>query len=62
MRGAVAMAHAGDATKADSQFYITLAPAPALNGKFTVFGRVLSGMDVAERIAVGDVLKKMSVK
>ena len=40
--GAVAMAHAGDPAKADSQFYVTLAPAARLNGQYTVFGKVIS--------------------
>src|SRR5918999_4089098 len=48
--GAVAMAHAGDAAKADSQMYITLAPVPRLNADYTVFGKVISGMDVVQKI------------
>jgi peptidyl-prolyl cis-trans isomerase B (cyclophilin B) len=62
VKGAVAMAHAGDATQADSQFYITLAPAARLDGKFTVFGQVISGGDVAAKIVEADVLKKMYVR
>ena len=60
--GAVAMAHAGDAAKADSQMYITLAPVPRLNADYTVFGKVISGMDVVQKIEVGDVIKRASVK
>jgi peptidyl-prolyl cis-trans isomerase B (cyclophilin B) len=60
--GAVAMAHAGDAAKADSQFYITLSPQPGLDGKYTVFGRVITGMDVAAKIVEADMLKKMYVR
>jgi peptidyl-prolyl cis-trans isomerase B (cyclophilin B) len=60
--GAVAMAHAGDAAKADSQMYITLAPVPRLNPDYAVFGKVISGMDVVQKIEVGDVIKKASVK
>ena len=62
MRGAVAMAHTGNPALADSQFYIVLQPRPGLDGKYTVFGRVISGMDVADTIKRGDVLKKVSVK
>lgn len=62
IRGAVAMAHAGDAATADSQFYITLAAQPRLNGSYTVFGQVLTGMEVAAKITENDVLKKMYVK
>jgi cyclophilin family peptidyl-prolyl cis-trans isomerase len=61
-KGAVAMAHAGDAAQADSQFYVTLAAVPRLDGKYAVFGHVLSGADVPAKIEVGDVIKKMYVK
>ena len=62
VRGAVAMAHTGDAREASSQFYITLANRPDLDGKYTVFGRVISGMAVADRLEKGDMLKRASVK
>jgi cyclophilin family peptidyl-prolyl cis-trans isomerase len=62
VRGAVAMAHAGDASKADSQFYVTLAPVPRLDGSYTVFGKVIAGMDVVSKIAVGDRLIRATVK
>jgi cyclophilin family peptidyl-prolyl cis-trans isomerase len=61
-KGAVAMAHSGDATRADSQFYITLAPAARLDGKFTVFGHLTAGEAVAAKIVEADVIKKMYVK
>ena len=61
-KGAVAMAHAGDAAQADSQFYVTLAPKPALDGKYAVFGHVISGADVPDTIVVGDVIKRIYVK
>ena len=60
--GAVAMAHAGDAAKADSQMYITLAPVPRLDKDYTVFGKVISGMEVVQKIEVGDIIKKASVR
>jgi cyclophilin family peptidyl-prolyl cis-trans isomerase len=64
VRGAVAMAYAtgADPRSADSQFYITLRNAPELDAKYTVFGRVISGMGIADRIQRGDVLKKATVK
>ena len=62
VRAAVAMAHSGNAAQADSQFYILLRAAPELDGKFVVFGRVISGMDAVERLKRGDILKKASVK
>jgi peptidyl-prolyl cis-trans isomerase B (cyclophilin B) len=61
-KGAVAMAHAGDASLADSQFYITLSPQPRLDGDYVVFGQVTAGADIPGRIAEGDLIKKMSVK
>jgi len=60
--GAVAMAHAGDAKQADSQMYITLAPTHRLDGSYTVWGQVISGMDVVQKIAVGDVIRKATVR
>jgi peptidyl-prolyl cis-trans isomerase B (cyclophilin B) len=60
--GAVAMAHKGVASEADSQIYITLRPTPELDGKYTVFGQVISGMDVVQKIQVGDIIKRASVK
>jgi peptidyl-prolyl cis-trans isomerase B (cyclophilin B) len=60
--GAVAMAHAGDGREADSQMYITLAPQPRLDRDFTVFGQVTSGMDVAQKLAMNDVIRRITVK
>ncbi len=61
------MAYAGDANAknaatADSQFYVTLAPRPELNGKYTVFGQVVTGLDVLEKIQIGDVVRRVTVK
>lgn len=61
--GSVAMAHAGDPAKADSQMYILLRnAATALDGKYAVFGQVVTGMDVVQQIAVGDVIRRVTVK
>ena len=61
--GAVSMAYSGtDRTTADSQFFITRRPAPELDGKYTVFGRVISGMDVVAKIQRGDILKRAYLK
>lgn len=62
VKGAVAMAHAGDAAKADSQMYVTLAPQPPLDGGYTVFGQITSGMEIVEKTEQGDVIKKMTIK
>lgn len=62
VRGAVGMAHAGDPTQADSQFYILRKDSPGLNGKYVIFGHVISGMDIVDKIQVGDVIKRVTVK
>ncbi|MGE0444328.1 MAG: peptidylprolyl isomerase [Vicinamibacterales bacterium] len=60
--GAVALAHPGDPKQGDSQMYITLAAAPRLNGNFTVFGKVISGMDVVRKLEVTDVIRRATVR
>lgn len=62
VKGAVGLAYAGDATKADSQIYIGKRDLPSLNGKYAVIGKVISGMDVVEKITVEDVIKRVNVK
>jgi peptidylprolyl isomerase len=54
MRGVVAAARAEDENSANSQFFIMFSPNVALWGKYTVFGRVISGMDAVDKIAVGE--------
>lgn len=54
LRGSVAAARADEPNSANSQFYIMFAPRAQLNGKYTVFGRVISGMDAVDRIAQGE--------
>jgi peptidyl-prolyl cis-trans isomerase B (cyclophilin B) len=44
-----------------SPFYLMHRPARELDGKHTVFGRVLTGMDVVEKLAAGDVLQEAVV-
>ncbi len=61
-RGVLAMARSRDPDSAGSQFYITLAPTPQLDGQYTVFGRVTSGMNVVDSIRVGDKIKTIKVQ
>ncbi|MCB0416500.1 MAG: peptidylprolyl isomerase [Bdellovibrionales bacterium] len=61
VEGTVAMARAGhDPNSADSQFYICLGTFPHLDGSYTVFGHVVSGMEAVRAIRPGD--KMVSVK
>lgn len=53
-RGVVGMARTNDPNSANSQFFIMFGPAPSLNGQYTVFGRVVAGMDVVDSIEKGD--------
>ncbi len=53
-RGTLGMARGGDPDSAGSQFYITLKPARGLDGQYTVFGRVVQGMELADALKVGD--------
>lgn len=45
-----------------SQFYITLAPQPSLDGGYTVFGQTVEGLDVVKKIERGDVIQDITVE
>jgi len=60
VRGTLAMANAGPNTNG-SQFFITHVATPHLNGKHTVFGKVVSGHDVVDAIEQGDTIESVKI-
>ena len=58
--GVISMANAGPNTNG-SQFFITHSPQPHLNGRHTVFGKVVEGQDVVDAIRQGDKIGKVEV-
>lgn len=65
--GALAMARLPDQANPDrqssgSQFYITLAPTPSLDGAYSVFGQVEEGMEVVRAIAIGDLIEHITIE
>lgn len=60
LRGTVGMALDWEDT-GGSQFFITHSPQPHLDGRFTVFGHVVAGMDVVDRLAPGDVIRRVRI-
>ena len=60
--GAVGAAWARDPRAFDGQIYVVTSAQPQLNARYTVFGQVISGMDVVEKLKVLDVIKRATVK
>ena len=54
VRGVVSMARSSDPDSADSQFFIMFADAPSLDGKYTIWGKVISGMEYIDQVKKGD--------
>jgi cyclophilin family peptidyl-prolyl cis-trans isomerase len=54
VRGTVGMARSQDPNSANSQFFIMFAPAPPLDGQYTIVGNVVSGMELVDHIKKGD--------
>ena len=60
-RGVLGMARTQEPNSAGSQVYIMLGPAHFLNGQYTAFGKVTKGMDLVDKIKVGDRIKIIKV-
>jgi peptidyl-prolyl cis-trans isomerase B (cyclophilin B) len=54
------MAHAGKNT-GGSQFFLVRAPQPHLDGKHTLFGQVISGVEIIDRLQNGDIMEKVTI-
>ena len=61
-RGTLSMARSSDPNSANSQFFICFKPAPFLDRQYTVFGKVIEGMDLVDKIKRGDESNNGSVK
>jgi peptidylprolyl isomerase/peptidyl-prolyl cis-trans isomerase B (cyclophilin B) len=57
--GVIAMARSSDLESADSQFYFSLGTHPHLDHQYTVFGKVVEGLEVLDQIQVGDRINQM---
>ena len=62
VRGAVGLAYSGEAKWADSQIYIMKNLMTGLDGDYSIIGRVINGITVADKLDVGDVIKNIAVK
>ena len=61
VRGTLAMARSQHPDSAGSQFYICYGTTPHLDGQYTIFGRVVSGMELVDRIKQGDKMTSVTI-
>ncbi|RKX24193.1 MAG: peptidylprolyl isomerase [Candidatus Zixiibacteriota bacterium] len=61
IRGTVGIATSGRGT-GGSQFFITLAAQPRLEGRYTVFGQITGGLEIIDQIIIGDVIEKIIIE
>ena len=62
LKGTLSMARSADPNSANSQFFICFDPAPFLDRQYTVFGKVISGMEYVDKIKRGDSNNNGAVK
>jgi peptidyl-prolyl cis-trans isomerase B (cyclophilin B) len=62
VRGAVGMARSMDPNSASSQFYILTQDALSLDGQYSIFGKVVEGMEVVDQIQLGDQMNSAEMK
>jgi cyclophilin family peptidyl-prolyl cis-trans isomerase len=62
VRGAVGLAYSSDPRLADSQFYIMKNASQGLDGDYSIIGRVVNGITVADRLQVTDIIKNITIK
>ena len=62
LRGAVGLAHSGDAKQADSQFYIMKIASPALDGDYTLIGKVIVGFTVVDKLDYSEMIRNCYMK
>lgn len=60
-KGVIGMARASDPNSGGSQFYVMIGDVHSLDGQYADFGRVTSGQDVADRIAIGDTITEITI-
>jgi cyclophilin family peptidyl-prolyl cis-trans isomerase len=58
-RGTVGLAHMGNPARADSQLYVALEDRSDLDGRYAIIGQVIAGVEVLDRLEVGDVITRV---